>query len=98
MNDLGKLKNAILDLHGCDSNHVGSIPVHETFKGKTVWQGVVELFSLTNHPKAKEAFAWSDKTEEGETRYVAAILGVTPIYTAINAVRAYIAAEAQKQK
>ena len=97
MNDLGKLKKAILDLHGCDSNHVGSIPVNETFKGKTVWQGVVELFSLPNHPKAKEAFAWSYKTEEGETRYVA-ILRLPPIYTAINAVRAYIAAEAQKQK
>jgi hypothetical protein len=82
MNDLGKLKKVILDLHGCDSNHVGSIPVNETFKGKTVWQGVVELFSLPNHPKAKEAFAWR----------------LPPIYTAINAVRAYIAAEAQKQK
>jgi hypothetical protein len=97
MNDLGKLKKAILDLHGCESNHVASIPVHETFEGKTVWQGVVEVFSLRNHPKAKEAYAWSYKSEEGETRYVA-ILGVPPIYTAINAVRAYIVAEAQKQK
>jgi len=97
MNDLGKLKKAISDLHGCESFHKASIAVHETFEGKTVWQGVVEIFSLVNHPKAKEAYAWNYKNDDGELRHVA-VLGVPPINSAYDAVRAYIVAEAQTKK
>src|SRR5437879_5242712 len=96
MNDLDKLEKAILDLHGCASMHTASIAVHETFQGKTVWQGAVEVFSLPDHPKAKEAYAWSYETDAGETRYVA-VLGVPPVNSAYDAVRAYIAAQIQKQ-
>jgi hypothetical protein len=52
---------------------------------------------LVDHPKAKEGYAWSYKADNGETRYFA-VLGVPPISTAIDAVRAYIASQAQKQK
>ena len=97
MNALGKLKKTILDLHGCDSFHAASIAVHEIFEGKTVWQGVVEIFSLINHPKAKEAYAWSYKNAAGELRDVA-VLGVPPINSANDAVRAYVVAESQKKK
>jgi hypothetical protein len=97
MNDLGKLKKTILDLHGCNSTHVVSVAVHETFEGKSVWQGVVEIFSLINHPKAKKAYAWSYKNDAGELRQVA-VLGVPPINSAYDAVRAYIVAEGQKKK
>jgi hypothetical protein len=96
MNDLGKLKKAIFDLHGCNSAHAASISVHETFEGKTVWQGVVEIFSLVNHPKPKHAYAWSYKNDAGEVRHVA-VLGVSPINSAYDAVRAYIVSESQKQ-
>ena len=97
MNDLGKLKKTIFDLHGCASFHTASIAVHETFEGKTVWQGVVEAFSLRNHPKAKKAYAWSHKNDAGEVHHVA-VLGVPPINSAYDAVRAYIVAESQKKK
>jgi hypothetical protein len=95
MSNLEKLKKAILDLHGCDGIHAGSIAVHETFQGKTVWQGIVEVCFLPNHPKAREAYAWSYKADTGETRYVA-VLGVPPIKSANDAVRAYIAMQTQK--
>jgi hypothetical protein len=53
---------------------------------------------LANHAKGlNRAYAWSYKTDDGETRYVA-ILGVPPINSALNAVQAYIVAEAKKQK
>ena len=97
MNDLGKLKKAILDLHGCDSAHVASIAVHETFEHKTVWRGVVEVFSLVNHPRAKEAYAWSYDNDAGELRHVA-VLGIPPVNSAHDAVRAYIVAEAKKKE
>ena len=77
---------------------MASIPVHETFQGKTAWEGIVEVFMLANHAKGlNRAYAWSYKTDDGETRYVA-ILGVPPINSALNAVQAYIVAEAKKQK
>ncbi len=59
---------------------------------------IVEVFMLANHAKGvNRAYAWSYKTDERETRYVA-ILGVPPINSALNAVQAYIVAEAKKQK
>src|SRR4029450_11949988 len=73
-----------------------SIAVHETFEGKTVWQGVVEAFSLPTHPKAKKAYAWSYKNDAGEVHHVA-VLGVPPINSAYDAVRAYIVAASQKK-
>jgi len=94
MNDLGKLKKTILDLHGCDSAHAASIAVHETFEGKTVWQGIVEVFSLVNHPKAKDPYAWTYKNDAGELRHVA-VLGVPPINAAYDAVRAYIVVQSR---
>ena len=29
------------------------------FGDKTVWEGVVESFAITGHPKAKRCYAWS---------------------------------------
>jgi hypothetical protein len=97
MNDIERLKKAIQDLHGCDSKHMQAVHVHETFQGNVVWDGDVEVFLLENHPEAGTAYAWSYETDSGETRYVA-ILGLPPVDTAINAVRAYIVAQTQKEK
>ncbi len=97
MTEIERLQKAILDLHGCDSRHLTSVQVHETFQGQTAWQGTVEVFFLINHPQAKEAYAWSYQADNGETRFVA-VLGISPIESPLDAVRAYIAAQGQKQK
>jgi hypothetical protein len=97
MNDIERLQKAIRDLHGCDSTHMQTVAVHETFQGKIVWDGDVEVFLLIDHSRARRAYAWSYRGDNGETRRVA-VLGVPPIDTPLDAVRAYIAAEAQKQK
>ena len=91
-----RLQKAIRDLHGCDSVHIASIPVLETFVSKTVWEGTVELFTLLDHLTAKEAYAWSYKNDAGQTRHVT-VLSLPPVKTAIDAVRAYIAGQIQKQ-
>jgi hypothetical protein len=49
----------IQHLHGCGAAWVESMPVHEVFRGKTVWRGDVEVFTLTGHPKAKRCYGWS---------------------------------------
>ena len=55
------LKHVILRLHGCDSQWERTAPVHEVFRGETVWQGDVEVFDLYGLPKAKHYYAWSHR-------------------------------------
>jgi len=50
---------AVSQLHNCGAVWRATVPVHEVFRGETVWQGDVEVFDLSNHPKAKRAYAWS---------------------------------------
>jgi hypothetical protein len=95
MTEIERLEKTIVDLHGCKSRHSGSIAVHETFQGQTAWRGVVEVFELHGHPQAKVAYAWSYKADDGSMRYVA-VLGISPIDSPNDAVRAYIVAQAQK--
>lgn len=92
MTDVDKLVQVIRDLHGVEATHVRSEPVHETFSGETVWDGIVEIFDVRGHPIATRAFAWSHETDEGGRRYVA-VLQLAPVVTPIDAVRASIVAE-----
>ena len=96
MTDIERLQKTILDVHGYKSKHSGSIAVHEKFEGQTAWQGTVEVFELDGHRDAKFAYAWSYKADDGSTRYVA-ILGIPPVDSPGNAVRAYIVAQGQKK-
>jgi hypothetical protein len=97
MSEIGKLQNAIKELHGCDSRHLGSIRVHDTFQDRMAWDGIVEVFFLIDHRHAKEAYAWPHKAGNGETKYVA-ILAISPVESPSDAVRAYVTSEAEKQK
>src|SRR5207237_7155508 len=49
------------------------------------------------HPRATTAYAWSFENDAGKREYVA-VLGVPPVNSAQDAVRAAIAAEAQKAR
>lgn len=90
---IAALRAVILRLHGCESVHVRTEHVHETFRGKTVWNGDVEVFSLINHPKAMHAYAWAhlEGKKDEKTRYVA-VLEVPPVKDARTAVQASIMA------
>jgi len=86
-------------LHGCGAVHRETVPVHEVFRGQTVWQGEVEVFDLTGHPKAKRAYGWSHregKSDEGE-RFVA-VLEIPPVVSPVTAVRVSIMADAKKRR
>ena len=90
--DVPRLQRAIRDLHGLDATHVRSEYVRETFRGKVAWEGEVEVFAVTGQPKAAHAYAWEHETDEGNRAFVA-VLGVPPVNSAQDAVRASIAAE-----
>lgn len=80
------LQGAIRHAHGCESRWVSSVPVHEEREGKTVWDGVVQVFDLVGHPKAKRAYAWSHATE-GTPRRFHVVLGIPPVDGPVMAVR-----------
>ena len=83
---------AVEHLHRCLAEHSETVPVHEVFRGKTVWDGGVEVYNLTGHPKAKQCFAWSYLDGPGSTaeRFVA-VLGIPLVDGPRRAVQASIA-------
>src|SRR5438552_18581305 len=95
-NYIDELKDVIRRLHGAEATHVESVPVKETFQGKTVWEGIVEVFDLHGHPKAAKVYAWAHETDDPQkpVRHVT-VLHIHPIKSAQDAVRAVILQEAR---
>ena len=75
------------------------MPVHELFRGETVWKGVVEQFELVGHPKAKRCYAWShrDGPIDSEERFVA-VLELPPVDSPQSAVKVAIVAEIKRNR
>ena len=96
MSAIDELREVIRKLHGVESAHVGSVPVKETFQGRTVWEGVVEVFELIGHPTAGRLHAWSHDTDDPAIpkRHVT-VLHCGPIDSAVTAVRAVIVKDFQ---
>jgi hypothetical protein len=88
---LAKVQVAVQQLHNCGAVWRETVPVHEVFRGETVWQGDVEVFDLHGHPKAKRCYAWShlDGPNDERTRFVA-VLEIPPVESAETAVRVQI--------
>lgn len=91
-----ELEEAIRKTHGCDSEHVESVPVVEQFEGQIAWQGTVEVFRLIDHPKAKRAYAWRYRAGGNVTRCVT-ILEIPPVDSPQFAVKVAIAAKSKKR-
>ena len=89
MSYIEELRDVIRRLHGVDAAHVESVPIKETFQGKTVWEGIVEVFELHGHPKASRPYAWAHDTDDPEKpRRHVTVLHSHPITSAQAAVRA----------
>jgi hypothetical protein len=92
--NIEELKDIIRHLHGVDAKHIESVPVKETFQGRTVWDGIVEVFELHGHPKAPRVYAWvHDIDDPKQPRRHVTVLHVAPVTSAILAVRAAIVQE-----
>jgi len=89
-----ELRGVIHQLHGAKATHVESVPVKEIFQGKTVWDGIVEVFDLHDHPKTHRAYVWSHDTDNPERpkRHVT-VLHIPPAVSPQTAVRAAIIQE-----
>ena len=91
------IQDAIRRLHGCESRHIKSVPVHEESQGQTVWSGAVEVFELIDHPKAKVCYAWGQCAgkDDKQSRYVT-VLKIPPVDSPITAVRVSIARDSKE--
>lgn len=90
-----QLKQAVESQHGGTATFVQSVPVHETFRDKTVWDGAVSVFDLKDSPSgATRTYAWSYERPDGRRRFFA-VLHTGPIVSPKDAVRAAIVAEAK---
>jgi len=88
-----KLRDAVELANHCKAQHVRSVPFKETFRGQTVWEGVVEVFDISGHPRAKCCYAWS--YHDGKETQFTTVLEIPPVKDVPTAVRASIAASAR---
>ena len=90
MNRLDRIKQAVELAAGCKAVHADTEAVVEVFRGQVIWEGVVEIFNLQGHPKAKRAYGW--ETGEGKEARYTAVLEIPPVTSSNTAVRAAIVA------
>jgi len=90
---LERLQEAIEKTHGLKSTHLEKVSVKETFQGLMVWEGEVEIFSIA-HPGASQCYAWG--FEEGGKLQCVAVLGVKPINSPQDAIKAYILSQKKR--
>ena len=95
--EVDQLKQAVEHMHGGSATLAQSVPVRETFDGKTVWEGLVHVFDLTGHPTATRAYAWSSPIEGSTKRRFSAVLHTDRINSPLEAVRAAIVAEYKRE-
>ena len=73
--------------------HRESVAVVETFRGQTVWEGMVEVFDVTIPPPAV-AYGWAVESDQGP-QYVT-VKGVPPAESPLAAVRVWLVAQSKK--
>ena len=93
MTDTVDLQKAVERTHTCKATLVQSVPVTETFEGKTVWEGIVHVFDLKAHVTTNRAYAWSSPIEGSDKWRFFAVLHEGPVKSPADAVRAAIVAE-----
>jgi len=99
MDYIAEIQAAILNVHGCNAKYVETVPVVEEFQGQTIWEGEVEVFETTDHPKAKRIYAWGHATgENDQARRYLCVLELPPVTSPQTAVKAAIVAEIKHAK
>jgi hypothetical protein len=88
-----QFQDAIRAMHGCEARHVESVAVREMFQNRVAWEGFVEIFDLTGHPKAKRCYAWR-YLDGSQWRYTA-VLEIPPVDSPQTAVKVAVAAKAR---
>lgn len=89
-----ELGDVIHRLRGATATHLESVPITERFNGKTIWDGIVEVFRLKGHSKTDRVYAWMHHTDDpaNPKRHVT-VLHIPPVVSPRSAVQAVIVQE-----
>ena len=93
-----EIKAVFMVTHGCEASYVETVPVVEEFQGETIWQGDVEVFDLTGHPKATRGYGWRYTTTDSRGRRYFTVLELPPLESPQTAVKAAIMSEIKNAK
>jgi hypothetical protein len=94
MTHIQELQDVIHHLHGANARHLESVPVKEMFQGRTVWDGIVEVFGLRGHPKTDRIYAWMHETDDpARPKRHVTVLHIPPVVSPQTAVQAAIVQE-----
>jgi hypothetical protein len=55
------LEHEIRARYRCRARPVDQRSVAESYRGFTIWRGVVHVFELTGHPRAGRCYAWEEE-------------------------------------
>ena len=94
MKDIGAeaLKRVIESQHGGRATFARSVRVLPSKTKQGDWDGVVHLFELKDHPKAKRAYAWSAPIQGSTKPRYFAVLHMGQVGGPVDAVKAAAAA------
>jgi hypothetical protein len=93
MTYIEELQDMIRHRYNVESTHVESVPVKEIFEGKTIWEGVVEVFDLKDYPKAARLYAWAYETDNPKKPRHVTVLHQGSVTSPLLAVQAAIIEE-----
>jgi hypothetical protein len=94
MTEIEELQGVIRKLHRAKATHRESVHVTEVFQGKTIWDGMVEVFDLKGHPETHRAYAWTHETDDPKRpRQSVTVLHIPPVISPQTAVQAIILQE-----
>jgi hypothetical protein len=86
-----ELRDVIHHLHNAKAKHLESVPITESFQGKTVWDGVVEVFRLKGHPQTDGVYTWTHATDDpAHPKRHVTVLHIPPVVSPRTAVQAVI--------
>jgi hypothetical protein len=91
------LRRAFVQAHDVEAVYVESVPVKDTFQGQTVWEGIVDVFDIKGHPKTVRGYGWPYDIKNGEIQFTTVIAQPPKIISPLDAVRAFIHSQANKQ-
>jgi hypothetical protein len=90
---IATIQKAVEKAAECRATHLESVAVVEGFRDQTIWEGIVEIFMLHGHAKAKRAYGW--QTGHDTDAQFTAVLEIPPVDSPNTAVRVAIAAKAR---
>jgi hypothetical protein len=90
------LRTAVEKDVGGKAKHAKSTSVVETFRGKVVWDGVVETFEVASHPKGTRCYAFFYIKDPGGKRVATVVREGPKVNSPELAIRAFIASRARR--